>query len=165
MIPTVAFIGHQGSGKTTLLTRIIPLLRERGHRVGVMKHAASELHLDRSGKDSARFQEAGAEKTLVISPGQGALFFELPEETSLVEVVDNIFHSCDLVLAEGFKQGPFPKVEVYRRAHRVGAEPLAGIIDVIAVVTDEQVALPDGLPVLSPHRLEDVVDFLEQTVL
>jgi molybdopterin-guanine dinucleotide biosynthesis protein MobB len=168
MIPTVAFIGHQESGKTTLLTRLLPVLQERGHhRVGVVKHAASETHLDQPGKDSALFQEAGAEKTLVISPSCGALFFKLSEETSLVEVLDSVFQGFDLVLVEGFKQGPFPKIEVYRRSSRVGpgAEPLAGTIDVIAVVTDERVALPDGVPLLSPHRLEEVVDFLEQTIL
>ena len=167
MIPTVAFIGHQGSGKTRLLTRLIPVLQENGYRVGVVKHAAGGMHLDRTGKDSALFQEIGVEKTLVISPSHAALFFELSEETPLVEVVERIFHGFDLVLIEGFKGGPFPKIEVYHRAGRVGvdAEPLAGTIDVIAVVTDERVALPDGVPLLSPHRPEDVADFLEQTLL
>ena len=168
MNPTVAFIGHQGSGKTTLLTRLIPVLQGRGYRVGVVKHAADEMHLDRSGKDSALFQEIGVEKTLVLSPSHAALFFELSEEMSPEEVVENIFHGFDLVVLEGFKQGPFPKIEVYRRAAgRVGAdaEPLAGMIDVLAVVSDERVALPDGVPLLSPHRPEDVADFLEQALL
>ena len=167
MIPTVAFIGHQGSGKTTLLTRLIPMLQESGYRVGVVKHAAEEMHLDRSGKDSALFQEIGVEKTLVISPSHAALFFELSEGTPLVQVLESIFYGFDLILIEGFKEGPFPKIEVYHRAGRVGAdaEPLAGTIDVIAIVTDERVALPDGVPLLSPHRLEEVADFLEQALL
>lgn len=167
MIPTIAFIGHQGSGKTTLLIHLLPRLRERGLRVGIVKHAPSEVQLDQPGKDSALFQKAGVERTLVLTDSHGAVFFKLSTETSLVQMVDRIFQGFDLVLVEGFKRGPFPKVEVYRRLSQVGpgAEPLAGTIDVIAVVTDERVALPDGVALLSPHRLEEVVDFLEQVIL
>jgi molybdopterin-guanine dinucleotide biosynthesis protein B len=165
VIPVVSFIGHQGSGKTMLLARLIPLLLDRGYRVGTVKHAPHEETLDRPDKDSTRHRSAGAERTLVIGGSSYGLFWEPSSEESIEETVERCFQGFDLVLVEGFKHGPFPKVEVYCQTVGVSAEPLAGQIDVVAVVTDEHVALPDGVAVFSHHRLEDIADFLEQSFL
>lgn len=165
MIPVVSFIGHQGSGKTTLLIRLVPLLLERGYRVGTVKHAPHEGTLDDPEKDSYRHRAAGAGRTLVIGQSSCGLFWERSCEESIKETVERCFHGFDCVLAEGFKEGPFPKVEVYRRVGVGRAEPLAGEIDVVAVITDERVALPDGVPVFAPHELEKIADFLEQIFL
>jgi len=165
VIPTVSFIGHQGGGKTTLLTRLIPFLLDRGYRVGTVKHAPHEENIDRSGTDSFRHREAGAEQTLVVSRSDRALFWEpFPKET-IEETIERLFQGFDVVLVEGFKHGPFPKVEVFRRLTELRTEPLAGEIDVVAVVTDEHVALPDGVRILSPRRPEEVADFLEGNLL
>lgn len=165
MIPAVSFIGHQGSGKTRLIIRLIPLLLERGYRVGTVKHASHEENLDLAGKDSFRHRAAGAEQTLVVSGSSCALFWEPPPEESPEETLERLFQGFDLVLVEGFKHGPFTKIEVYRCFGELSVEPLAGQIDVVAVVTDERVALPDGVVVLSPRRLEEIVNFLEQALL
>ena len=165
MIPVVSFIGRQGSGKTTLLTRLIPVFLERGYRVGTVKHTPCEETLDRPEKDSTRHRAAGAERTLVVGGSSYGLFWESFSEETIEETVDRYFQGFDLVLVEGFKHGPFPKIEVHRQAGGGSAEPLAGQIDVVAVITDERVGLPDGVGVFSPHKLEEIADFLEQTFL
>lgn len=163
MVPVVSVIGHQKSGKTTLITRLIPLFRARGLRVGVVKHAPCEGSLDQFGKDSFRYQQAGAEKTLIISATHGAFFFTMTDEASLKQTIEWLFHGFDLVLVEGFKEGPFPKIEVFRRSDTIDVEPLARKIDVIALVTDACVSLPNTVPVLSPQRPEEIASFLERT--
>lgn len=148
-----------------LLARLIPLLLDRGYRVGTVKHAPHEETLDHPDKDSTRHRAAGAERTLVIGESSYGLFWEPSSEESIEQTVERCFQGFNLVLVEGFKHGPFPKIEIYRQAGGVSAEPLAGQIDVIAVITDEHVALPDGVAVFSSHRLEDIADFLEQSFL
>ena len=165
MIPVVSFIGHQASGKTTLLTALIPVLLERGYRVGTVKHAPHQERFDCPEKDSARHRDAGAEKTLVVGKAGCALFWTPLSGRPLEATIEEAFRGFDVVLVEGFKHGPFPKVEVYRSSGRGHAEPLAGRIDVSAVITDGRVALPDGVEVLSPRSLEDIADFLERAFL
>ena len=164
MVPVVAFIGHHGSGKTRLLTRLIPLLVERGYRVGTVKHAPHEEELDHPDKDSSRHRAAGAEQTLVVGKTGYALFWEDVTDEPIEQVIERLLPEYDIVLAEGFKHGPFPKIEVYRRLD-TRAEPLAGEIDVVAVITKEHVALPDGVKILSPRHPEKIADFLEEKFL
>jgi len=161
MIPVVAFIGHHNSGKTSIIARLIPILIDRGYRVGAVKHAPSLENLDSADTDSARLQEAGAEQTLVVGADVCSMVWE-PEPDEPIEVmIERLFVGFDLVLVEGYKHGPFPKVEVFRNAATIGADPLAGEIDVIAVITGERAILPDGVSLLSPRRLDEVADFIE----
>lgn len=162
MMPSaISFIGHQGSGKTTLLTQLIPILIERGYRVGTMKHAPHEQELEDPDKDSSRHRAAGAEQRLVVGAAGCALFWEDVQEEPIDRMIERLFLGYDIVLVEGFKNGPFPKIEIYRRLGNLNVEPLAGEIDVIAVITAERVALPDGVRLLSPRRLEELADLIE----
>ncbi|MEA3355853.1 MAG: molybdopterin-guanine dinucleotide biosynthesis protein B [Candidatus Bipolaricaulota bacterium] len=162
MVPTLAFIGHQDSGKTTLLTQLIPILLGRGYRVGTVKHTPHEAELDQSGKDSFRHRRAGAVQTLVVSSSEYVLFGGPRPEETIQGTIDRLFVGLDLVLAEGFKHGPFPKIEVYRSlSHPL----LAGQIEVLAVVTDQKLSLPAGIPLLSPGRPERIVWFIEESFL
>lgn len=111
------FAGWSGSGKTTLIERVVPCLIGRGLTVSVIKHAHHGFDLDRPGKDSYRHREAGALEVLVTSGGRWALMHELrgrPEPT-LAECVARMA-PCDLVLVEGYKAAPIPKLEVWRAA-------------------------------------------------
>lgn len=154
----VAFIGHQGSGKTTFLRKLIPVLVERGYRVGTAKHVGSEVEPDTPGKDTYLHREAGAERVLLYSDLHGALFWD-HEGTAVEDFLARYMANLDLVLLEGFKDSAFPKIEVYR-----SGEPLAGRIPVLAVITDRPARVPDGVPVLPPDP-ELVADFLEAEVV
>ena len=164
MIPAVSFIGHHNSGKTSLLAQVITILLERGYRVGAVKHAPQLADLDSPDTDSARLREAGAEQTLLVSDDTCALFWDSDPKEPIERLIERLFTGYDLVLVEGYKHGPFPKIEVYRRLE-TRADPLAGEVEVIAVVTKEKVALPDGVKVFSPRRPDEVADFIEKKFL
>jgi molybdopterin-guanine dinucleotide biosynthesis protein B len=161
MIPVVAIVGHHDSGKTSLIADLLPVLVARGLHVGTVKNAPHLANLDAPRSDSARHFEAGASRVLLRGASASALFWTHADATLSADI-DRLFNGCDLVLVEGGKTGAHPGIEVFRRGQELAREPLAGEIDVAGVITDEHVALPDGLPVFSPRDLERIADFVEQ---
>ncbi|KAB2965858.1 MAG: molybdopterin-guanine dinucleotide biosynthesis protein B [Thermoanaerobaculia bacterium] len=133
------FAGYSGSGKTTLIERLIPRFAERGLSVSLIKHAHHAFDLDRPGKDSYRLREAGAREVLLTSSHRWALLHELrgEAEPSLAEQVRHL-SPCDLLLVEGFKHAPIPKLEVRREA---AGERLLHPEDpfIVAVASDERI--------------------------
>lgn len=150
--------GYSGSGKTTLLEQLIPRITARGLRVSVIKHAHHGFDIDRPGKDSYRHREAGASEVLLACGVRWALMHELRDdpEPTLQDYLAKLT-PCDLVLVEGFKQEPVPKLEVYRPAH--GKPPLyPGRPDVVAVATDGPPIT--GLPCLDLNAPDSLVQFI-----
>lgn len=134
------FAGWSGSGKTTLMAALIPELVARGIAVSTIKHAHHAFDVDQPGKDSWRHREAGATEVLVASERRWALMHELREaaEPSLDELVAHMT-PVDLLLVEGYKRHPHPKIEVYRAAL---GKPLIypGDPFVVAIASDEKPA-------------------------
>ena len=131
----LGIVGWSGSGKTTLLVALLPLLRQAGLRVSTVKHVHHGFDMDRPGKDSYRHREAGAHEVLVASGSRWALLHELSgPEPALPELLERM-DPVDLVLVEGYKSHPFPKLEVHRPD--LGKPPLwPSDVDVIAVASD-----------------------------
>jgi len=134
----LGIVGWSGSGKTTLLTAMLALLRSAGLTVSTVKHTHHDFDMDRPGKDSYRHREAGAHEVLIASGTRWALLHELDgPEPSLAELLGRL-DPVDLVLVEGYKRHPFPKLEVYRSA--LGKPPIwPDAPDVIAVASDTEV--------------------------
>jgi molybdopterin-guanine dinucleotide biosynthesis protein B len=111
----IGLAGWSGSGKTTLLARLIPLLIGEGLRVSTIKHAHHNFDVDKPGKDSWTHRQAGASEVLVVSDTRWALMHELrgEAEPSLTELLGKL-SECDLVIVEGFKREPIPKIEIWR---------------------------------------------------
>jgi molybdopterin-guanine dinucleotide biosynthesis protein B len=155
------FAGFSGSGKTTLIEKLIPCLTGRGLRVSLIKHAHHGFDVDRPGKDSWRHREAGCSEVLVTSSKRWALMHELrgAAEPSLDDLVSRL-SPCDLVLVEGFKREPIPKLEVYRAGD--GADLLfPHDPHIVGIATD---ALPaTRLPVFRLDEIERIADFLLKT--
>jgi molybdopterin-guanine dinucleotide biosynthesis protein B len=151
-VDILGLVGWSGSGKTTLLTAMLPLLRARGLTVSTIKHAHHGFDLDRPGKDSYRHRAAGAHEVLVASGTRWALMHEVQgEEPRLPDLLARL-QPVDLVLVEGFKTHPFPKLEVHRPA--LGKPPIwpeqPGIVAVAADTTPDcrpPVLLPLNDPV------------------
>ncbi len=112
------FAGYSGSGKTTLLERLIPFFTGRGLSLAIIKHAHHDFDIDQIGKDSYRHRQAGATEVLVSSAQRWALMHELrgAAEPSLQAHLARL-SPCDLVLVEGFKREPIPKLEIHRQAN------------------------------------------------
>jgi molybdopterin-guanine dinucleotide biosynthesis protein B len=136
------FAGWSGSGKTTLIEQVVPHLVARGVRVSLIKHAHHRFDVDRPGKDSYRHRAAGCTEVLVTSRERWALMHELrgDREMTLAETLARL-SPCDLVLIEGYKAAPIPKLEIWRPA---AGKPLLFPRDphIIAIATDS----PDPLP-------------------
>ncbi len=141
MPPVIAIVGKSESGKTTLIERLIPELKRRGYRIGVVKHAHHGFDMDRKGKDSYRHRKAGADTVLVASPGQIAMIKDAPSEC-LYDLVP-FFNDMDLLIAEGFKKDSAPKIEIFR-AERHSQPACLEDDTLIAMVSDTplEVAVP-----------------------
>jgi len=137
-VKVIGIVGWSGSGKTTLLTQLIPLLRAHGLSVSTVKHTHHGFDMDRLGKDTYRHREAGAHEVLVAAGTRWALLHEVvgpePDLASLLGRLDPV----DLVLVEGLKHHPFPKIEVHRPA--LGKPPIwPEQPDIVAIATDAPV--------------------------
>jgi molybdopterin-guanine dinucleotide biosynthesis protein MobB len=115
--PVVSVVAKSGTGKTTLLEKLIICLKDRGYRVGTVKHDAHRFDIDREGKDSWRLTKAGADTMVITSPDKVAMVkvHRKEEEPTLAETVAAFFGDVDIVLTEGFKKSSMPKIEVHRR--------------------------------------------------
>jgi molybdopterin-guanine dinucleotide biosynthesis protein B len=140
------FAGWSGSGKTTLIEKLIPRFITRGLKVSLIKHAHHTFDVDQPGKDSYRHRHAGASEILVTSSRRWVLMHELrgAQEPSFEEQVGHL-SPCDLLLVEGFKHAPIPKLEVWR------AETGEGLLHpndshIVAVASDA--AVETKLPLL-----------------
>jgi molybdopterin-guanine dinucleotide biosynthesis protein B len=133
------FAGWSGSGKTTLIEKLIPRFAGAGLRVSLIKHAHHTFDVDQPGKDSYRHRHAGAAEVLVTSSRRWVLMHELrgAQEPSFDEQVARL-SPCDLLIVEGFKFAPIPKLEVWRAET---GEALLHPNDphIVAVASDEKV--------------------------
>ncbi len=146
--------GHSGMGKTTLLERLIPELTGRGLRVSLIKHSHKAIEIDRPGKDSYRLREAGCSEVLLLGKDRWALMHELrgEPEPDLDYLISRLQH-CDVVLIEGFKQGDFPKLEVWRA--QAGAGLLWPVWPGIVAVASDGPPPPGLAPKPAWLRLDD----------
>ena len=119
-LPLLGFAAYSGTGKTTLLCKLIPLLKAKGIRIGVVKHAHHDIEIDHPKKDSYELRQSGATKVVVASRKRTAIIIEHPdneEEPTLEGALKNIHtKGLDLILVEGFKLAELPKIELHRKA-------------------------------------------------
>jgi molybdopterin-guanine dinucleotide biosynthesis protein B len=136
----IGLAGWSGAGKTTLLARLIPDIIARGLTVSTVKHAHHAFDVDQPGKDSHTHRLAGATEVLIASQRRFALIHELRQEGEprLPDLLAKLA-PVDLVIIEGYKREPHPKLEVFRAA--VG-KPLLHPDDPHIVAIASDVALP-----------------------
>ncbi len=159
-VPLLAIVAWSGTGKTTLLQQVIPLLKTRGIRSGLIKHTHHQMDIDTPGKDSYLLRKAGADQVIVASNQRWALMCETPEQPlDLAELAARMDHAAlDLVLVEGFKDEPVPKIALWRRGIK---GEMADLLDeyVIALASDEKSAI--NIPLLDINQPVNVADFIE----
>lgn len=161
-IPLLGFAAFSGTGKTTLLTQLIPLLRARGLRLGVIKHSHHTFEIDKPGKDSYALRAAGASPVLLASSRRRAIIMEwdTPREPRLAVELDYLDRTgLDMVLVEGFKHERFPKIELHRP---VLGQPLLfpGDDTIIAIASDAPLTPEPPIVQLDLNRPDAIAAFI-----
>ncbi len=164
-IPLLGFAAASGTGKTTLLTQLIPLLNAKNLRVGVIKHSHHDFEIDHEGKDSFRLRHAGGTPMVLVSKYRRVI---IEEFTNQIEPTLNdqisLFNpsETDLILVEGFRNSPVPKIELHRADLN---KPLLYLNDshIIAIASDAE--LNTNLPQLDLNQPAEIADFIIHTFL
>ncbi|OGA34107.1 MAG: molybdopterin-guanine dinucleotide biosynthesis protein B [Betaproteobacteria bacterium RIFCSPLOWO2_12_FULL_64_23] len=156
------FAGWSGSGKTTLIEQVIPRFVRTGLKVSLIKHAHHRFDVDQPGKDSFRHRTAGCSEVLVTSGERWVLMHEMrgaPEATLEQQIAR--MSPCDLLLIEGYKRYPLPKLEIYREAN---GKPLLHPEDehIVALATDTPV--PCRLPQFGLEDYDAITAFVVDTL-
>jgi molybdopterin-guanine dinucleotide biosynthesis adapter protein len=163
----LGFAAYSGVGKTTLLSAIIPLLRQSGYRVAVIKYSHHDFEIDYTGKDSYRLRQAGANPTLIVSPYRQVRITEYPapQSVDLSQQIAALADSApDLILVEGFREQALPKIELHRPSLN---KPLLFASDpyIIAVASDDDSLNCGELPLLDLNNPRQIADFIIHRIL
>lgn len=159
MMPVVVTLAaYSNMGKTTYLEKLIPRLKAADLRVAVIKHDGHDFQIDQEGKDTWRFAQAGADAVAIASAAKFVLYRQ-----HLVELEDIVkqFSDMDLIITEGYKTGPYPKIALFRAAS--GKDLAAEPPECIAIVSD--VPLEADCPVFPLDDPTPLAAFLLQRVL
>jgi len=160
----LGFAARSGTGKTTLLARLIPILKHRGLKIGVIKHSHHDFEIDHPGKDSHTLRAAGASPVMIVSPHRRALITEFHPRRELdlqAQLADFPQDDLDLILVEGFRHERFAKIELHRPS--LGKPPLYPEDDsIIAIASDRQLDSTDCLPRLDLNDPDAIADFIFQ---
>ncbi|WP_373237645.1 molybdopterin-guanine dinucleotide biosynthesis protein B [Cohaesibacter celericrescens] len=156
--------GWKNSGKTTLITALIAELTKRGYRISSVKHAHHKCDIDREGTDSYRHRQAGSGEVALVAAGvRWAIMHEcVDEQEHLLNDILPRLAPCDLVLVEGYKTEPFPKIEV-RRADANHTDPLSPHDNrIVAVASDapERLCGIQSLTVFELDAVAEIADFI-----
>ena len=156
----ISIVGRSQSGKTTLIEKLIPELKRRGYKIGTIKHSHHIFDFDRTGKDSWRHKDAGAETVIIASPGKIAMVKN--DYQGSLDSLQKFFGDLDLVITEGYKKEDKPKIEVVRAARQTDVL-LKNDRHLVAVVSD--VAIKLDVPVFDLEDIGQLADFIEARYL
>ena len=159
-LPVFGIAGWKNSGKTTMVARLVTELTGRGYAITAIKHAHESFDIDHPGRDSYRLREAGARRVVLSSPKRWALIHEFGDspEMSFKDILSEA-GTCDLILVEGFKREPFPKIEL-RRDGSASRQPLTGVPEIVAVASDRPDDETESLPIFHLDDIRGISDFI-----
>lgn len=160
MIPIVTFVGRPGAGKTTMIEKLVAEFKTRGGKVAAVKHTHELVETDTPGKDSWRFTRAGSAASILISPVGMTVFRDFEQEPDLRDVVAMLGDEYDIVIAEGFKQSKYPKIEVMG-----DGQPalICNVEELCAVISDDKPRL--NVPVFSRNDITQIADFINKEIV
>ena len=162
-LPVIGFSAYSGTGKTTLIKQVIPLLKSRGLKIAVIKHAHHHFDLDQPGKDSYELRKAGATHTIICTTTRMAAISEFAspdEEPSLQQIVDTLdTGKFDILLVEGYKHLAFDKIELHRTAMK---KPYLYPKDPNIIALASDASSPDALaiPMLDLNSPQQIAEFI-----
>ncbi len=160
MPPIISIVGKSGSGKTTFIERLIPELKQRGYKIGTIKHTAHDFEFDKPGKDSWRHKQSGADAVIIA----GNTKFSMVKDVNLPCLDDFMlyFREMDLVISEGYKKDNKPKIEIIRSGR--SSVPLdLKKEERLALITDTDA--DTGVPRFGLEDIAPVADLIERELL
>lgn len=162
--PVIGIAGWKKSGKTTLTVRLVEEFTRRGLKVATVKHAHHAFQIDDGETDSARHRRAGAKQVAIVSSRRWAIVNELDgaPEPSFDEVISWL-EPCDLVVVEGYKSAPIPKIEA-RRLQSLTKRPLAPEDPMIVAIASDHAVEGATVPVFSLDDIASIADFIDRTI-
>lgn len=161
MLPIVSIVGQSQSGKTTLVERLIAEFKGRGYHVATVKHACKDFDIDKKGKDTWRYTEAGSDAVAISTPRMLALIKPQESNDSIDEVVRLLREDVDIIIIEGFHQAHVPKIEVYRKELNKGLRCDPG--ELKAIVSDD--TLDVDIPQFSVEDISGIADFINERII
>jgi molybdopterin-guanine dinucleotide biosynthesis protein B len=162
MIPILSIVGTSNSGKTTLIEKLVAELVARGYRVATVKHDIHGFEVDREGKDSWRHKRAGAHTVVISSTKKLALIRDMDHDADLEELRERYIRDVDLIISEGYKRNPHPKIEVFRK--ELNRELLCTVADqLLALASDVPFSI--GVPCFDLNDTQSLADFIEKKFL
>ena len=160
-IPLVTIIGKSGSGKTTLLEKLVAELKRRSYKLATIKHHSHRgFDIDKPGKDSWRFAQAGSDHVIIAAPDKIASYRKIERELSLDEIAAGIT-DVDLILVEGYKQAEKPALEIVRASN--SRELIGSREQRFAVAADFQLDL--GVPQFGLDDVQGIANLIEARFL
>lgn len=158
--PVFGISGWKNSGKTALTVRLVTELTRRGYKISTIKHAHHDFDIDKPGADSFRHREAGAREVAIVSDRRFAIMHELREEPEprLDDILTRLA-PCDLILIEGYKREPVPKIET-RRLESKSREPLSPNDPHIVAIAADHAVTDTALPVFDLDDTAAIADFI-----
>ena len=156
----ISIVGRSQSGKTTLIEKLIPALKRRGYKIGTIKHSHHIFDFDKTGKDSWRHKDAGAETVIIASPGKIAMVKN--DYLGSLDGLQRFFDDLDLIITEGYKKEDKPKIEVVRAARHADVL-LENDKHLVAVVSDVELQL--NVPVFDLEDVDRLADFIVEKYL
>ncbi|MBI2851117.1 MAG: molybdopterin-guanine dinucleotide biosynthesis protein B [Chloroflexi bacterium] len=160
MIPVVSFIGRSNSGKTTLLEQVVCMLKTEGFRVGVIKHSPHGFDIDREGKDTWRFSQAGADMIAVASPERVAILEKVTAEPGLDDLVGLFEDKVDILITEGYKSSETPKIVVLGVDKEIGKLGYHG--ETLFVVSSQ--LSPSGVPEFNSSDIREIIAIIKKQI-
>ncbi len=170
MIPIISVVGKTNSGKTTLIEKIVPELKKRGYKVGVIKHDVHEFQIDYEGKDTWRMTKAGADNVVIASDKKLAMIcstFDIQHSSNLDDLVNWLFPNVDIVITEGYKRQNKPKIEVTRTGELLcnKDDNLIAVVFNVQQPINHQLLIADlCVPYFDINDPQKIVDFIEEKI-
>ncbi|ACB84850.1 molybdopterin-guanine dinucleotide biosynthesis protein B [Natranaerobius thermophilus] len=169
--PVISIAGKSKNGKTTLICNLVTKLKEKGYQVATIKHDVHGFDIDKPGKDTWKHGEAGADTVVISSPYKMAMIEQLNQERSIEQIQEKIGDGVDIVLTEGYKRGPKPKIEVIR--DKGDNIPLCSNEDNLYALACENLQevkkmLPENLRNISVFSWDDydgIINFIEESLV
>ncbi len=159
--PVICIVGYSKGGKTTLAEKIVNFFKKKGLDIAYIKHHHGHFDIDHPGKDSYRLRKAGADEVLLVSSEELIYIKNTAEEVSLSRALKFISSKTDLIIVEGFKKAPYPKIEVYDPSRH--SSPCC-IDDPYLMALISPKKLPVETKQFHPNEWELIIEFIESQI-